>query len=193
VLINTGRLLEPDEGEVLVFGRIADSEKERYSADQDGCAVQDVRCCSLNVYETPVSVAQAHGQVETRSGDRHPASGGGGLTSAQQAAERISGGMRKRAGSPCAGDGPKIVFFDEPDSGLDPVRTSLFVRPDPGHAREPQGHYAGHHDIRTPQGVRLRGADLEGQVVHYGEAEEAFAHEDRSSPVLAESPRARHG
>jgi phospholipid/cholesterol/gamma-HCH transport system ATP-binding protein len=73
----------------------------------------------------------------------------------QKMPSEISGGMRKRAGFARAlVTDPPIVLFDEPDSGLDPVRTNLLndviLKVHNAHAsdhadrdREPQHH--GHH------------------------------------------------
>jgi phospholipid/cholesterol/gamma-HCH transport system ATP-binding protein len=93
----------------------------------------------------------------------------------------VSGGMRKRAGFARALVlDPKIVFFDEPDSGLDPVRTSLLNDLILDMHAEHKGTYLlVTHDIRTARKVSdYVGLIWKGKVVHYSEAEEAFAHED---------------
>jgi phospholipid/cholesterol/gamma-HCH transport system ATP-binding protein len=103
-----------------------------------------------------------------------------------EAAERklpneISGGMRKRAGFARAlVMDPSIVFFDEPDSGLDPVRTSLLNDLILDMHSEHKGTYLlVTHDIRTARKVSDHvGLIWKGKVVHYGDAEEAFASED---------------
>ena len=89
----------------------------------------------------------------------------------------VSGGMRKRAGFARAlVMDPKIVFFDEPDSGLDPVRTSLLNDLILEMHAEHKGTYLlVTHDIRTARKVSdYVGLIWQGKVVHYGPADEAF-------------------
>ena len=89
----------------------------------------------------------------------------------------VSGGMRKRAGFARAlVMNPKIVFFDEPDSGLDPVRTSLLNDLIlEMHAEHGGTYLLVTHDIRTARKVSdYVGVIWKGKVVHYSEAEEAF-------------------
>jgi phospholipid/cholesterol/gamma-HCH transport system ATP-binding protein len=75
---------------------------------------------------------------------------------------------------------PDIVLFDEPDSGLDPVRTSLLCDLIlKVHAQHGGTYLVVTHDIRSARKVSdYVGLIWKGQVVHYGEAEEAFRSED---------------
>ncbi len=103
----------------------------------------------------------------------------------------ISGGMRKRAGFARALVlDPDIVLFDEPDSGLDPVRTSLLndVILDM-HERHKGTYLVVTHDIRTARKVSdYVGVIWKGKAVHYSEAEAAF---NSSGPVRAPVPVGR--
>lgn len=70
-------------------------------------------------------------------------------------------------------------MFDEPDSGLDPVRTSLLN----DLILDIHGKYGGTylivtHDIRSARKVaQYIGLLWKGKVVHWGEADEAFCSE----------------
>jgi phospholipid/cholesterol/gamma-HCH transport system ATP-binding protein len=89
--------------------------------------------------------------------------------------------MRKRAGFARAlVMNPEIVLFDEPDSGLDPVRTSLLCDLIlEMHERHKGTYLVVTHDIRSARKVSdYVGLIWKGKVVHYGEADEAFASED---------------
>jgi phospholipid/cholesterol/gamma-HCH transport system ATP-binding protein len=93
----------------------------------------------------------------------------------------ISGGMRKRAGFARALVlNPKIVLFDEPDSGLDPVRTSLLCDLILEVHKEHGGTYLlVTHNIPTAQKVSdYIGLLWQGRLAHYGPTEEAFASSD---------------
>ena len=88
-----------------------------------------------------------------------------------RAPSQLSGGMRKRAGFARAlVMEPDIVIFDEPDSGLDPVRTALLceliqeMHTDPQrhlHRRHPQ-HRLGAADRRIHRAAVAR-ADRRGR------------------------------
>jgi phospholipid/cholesterol/gamma-HCH transport system ATP-binding protein len=71
---------------------------------------------------------------------------------------------------------PAIVMFDEPDSGLDPVRSSLLNDLIMDMHREHGGTYLlVTHDISTARKVSdYVGLLWHGRLVHYGETEEAF-------------------
>jgi phospholipid/cholesterol/gamma-HCH transport system ATP-binding protein len=181
-------LLEPDAGEVLVFGqdmwRI--SARERYDLRKRfGVLFQDGALFgSLNIYDnvafplrkhTALSEEEIEDVVMTRLGEV------GLETALTKHPSEVSGGMRKRAGFARAlVMNPEIVLFDEPDSGLDPVRTSLLCDLIlEMHARHKGTYLVVTHDIRSARKVSdYVGLIWKGKVVHYGAAEEAFASED---------------
>jgi phospholipid/cholesterol/gamma-HCH transport system ATP-binding protein len=181
-------LLEPDDGEVMVFGRNMweISEKERYELrTKMGVLFQDGALFgSLNVYDNTAFPLRKHTdkpEDEIREIVMRRLAEVGLDASERKLPNEISGGMRKRAGFARAlVMDPSIVFFDEPDSGLDPVRTSLLNDLILDMHSEHKGTYLlVTHDIRTARKVSdYVGLIWKGKVVHYGEAEEAFANED---------------
>ncbi|SNR91475.1 phospholipid/cholesterol/gamma-HCH transport system ATP-binding protein [Haloechinothrix alba] len=103
----------------------------------------------------------------------------------QEAADKepgaISGGMRKRAGFARALImNPDLVMFDEPDSGLDPVRTSLLNRLILQMHKQYGGTYVlVTHDIETARKVSdYVGMLWKGQLVYYGSLQGALESED---------------
>ncbi len=89
----------------------------------------------------------------------------------------LSGGMRKRAGFARALVlDPDIVLFDEPDSGLDPVRTALLCELIKEIHDENGGAYTViTHDIMSARRVAEYIAVLwRGRIVESGPAEELF-------------------
>jgi phospholipid/cholesterol/gamma-HCH transport system ATP-binding protein len=181
-------LLEPDEGEVLIFGQDIwkISEKERYELrTKMGVLFQDGALFgSLNVYDNTCFPLRKHtdkSEDEIREIVTRRLAEVGLDKAHNKLPNEVSGGMRKRAGFARAlVMDPKIVFFDEPDSGLDPVRTSLLNDLILDMHAEHKGTYLlVTHDIRTARKVSDNvGLIWKGKVVHYGPAEEAFAHED---------------
>lgn len=181
-------LLEPDEGEVLIFGNDLwkISEKERYELrTRMGVLFQDGALFgSLNVYDNTAFPLRKHtdkSEEEIRDIVMRRLAEVGLEKAWNKLPSEISGGMRKRAGFARAlVMEPAIVFFDEPDSGLDPVRTSLLNDLILAMHAEHKGTYLlVTHDIRTARKVSdYVGLIWRGRVVHYGEADEAFANED---------------
>ena len=181
-------LLEPDDGEVLIFGQDLwqISEKERYELrTRMGVLFQDGALFgSLNIYDNTAFPLRKHtdkSEDEIREIVMKRLTEVGLDKSWTKLPNEVSGGMRKRAGFARAlVMDPAIVFFDEPDSGLDPVRTSLLNDLILDMHSEHKGTYLlVTHDIRTARKVSdYVGLIWKGQVVHYGEAEEAFASED---------------
>lgn len=93
----------------------------------------------------------------------------------------LSGGMRKRAGFARALVlDPAIVMFDEPDSGLDPVRTALLCELIREIHEENGGCYLViSHDLGTARRIADFIAVLwKGQIVESGPKEELFGSEN---------------
>ena len=89
----------------------------------------------------------------------------------------LSGGMRKRAGFARALVlDPAIVMFDEPDSGLDPVRTALLCELIREVHEENGGCYMViSHDLGTARRIADFIAVLwKGKIVESGPSEELF-------------------
>lgn len=181
-------LLEPDAGEVSVFGRDIwrITEEERYALRKRfGVLFQDGALFgSMNIFDNVAFPLRKHTRyaeseiadiVMTRVAEV-------GLEEAvKKFPGEVSGGMRKRAGYARAQVfEPEIVLFDEPDSGLDPVRTSLLN----DLILDMHSHHGGTymlvtHDIRTAQKVSdYVGLLWKGKLVHYGPMQEAFDSDD---------------
>ena len=90
----------------------------------------------------------------------------------------LSGGMRKRAGFARALVlDPDIVLFDEPDSGLDPVRTALLCELiQEIHAENGGAYVVITHDIMSARRVAEHISVLwRGRIVESGPAEDLFS------------------
>ena len=94
---------------------------------------------------------------------------------------QLSGGMRKRAGLARALVlDPGIVLFDEPDSGLDPVRTALLGELiKEVHAENGGCYVVITHDIMSARRVAEHISVLwKGRIVESGPAQDLFASEN---------------
>ena len=177
-------LLEPDQGEVRIFGRDIwkIDERERYELRKRfGVLFQDGALFgSMNIFDNTAFPLRKHtdmGEDEIESIVNQRLKEVGLERSSYKYPNEVSGGMRKRAGFARAlVMNPDIVLFDEPDSGLDPVRTSLLNDLILDMHQEYRGTYLlVTHDIRTARKVSdYVGVIWKGQVVHYGPTEEAF-------------------
>ncbi|WP_181784246.1 ABC transporter ATP-binding protein [Pseudonocardia pini] len=177
-------LLEPDEGEVRVFDQDLWSLSEAERANirkRMGVLFQDGALFgSMNIFDNTAFPLRKHtdkSEDEIYDIVLARCTEVGLERSLKKFPNEVSGGMRKRAGFARAMVlNPDIVFFDEPDSGLDPVRTSLLndliLQM---HAEHGGTYLLVTHDIRTARKVSdYVGLIWKGKVVHYGEAEEAF-------------------
>jgi phospholipid/cholesterol/gamma-HCH transport system ATP-binding protein len=184
-------LLYPDDGDVLVHGEsvpnMADDElfemRKKFGVlFQDGALFG-----SMNLYDNTAFPLRQHtdkseddiAEIVNRrlrevgladAGDKMP--------------NELSGGMRKRAGFARALVlDPGIVLFDEPDSGLDPVRTALLCELIQEVHEENGGAYVViTHDIASARRVAEHISVLwKGRIVESGPAEELF---DSDNPFV---------
>jgi phospholipid/cholesterol/gamma-HCH transport system ATP-binding protein len=182
-------LMFPDSGDIIVQGESVPSltmpnllalRRRIGVLFQDGALFG-----SMNVFDnvafplrqhTDMSEARIAEVVKQRLSDV-------GLSEAiDDAPSQLSGGMRKRAGFARAlVMEPDIVIFDEPDSGLDPVRTALLCEL----IQEMHGALGGTyivvtHDIASARRIGEYIALLwKGRIVESGNAQKMFSSENQ--------------
>jgi phospholipid/cholesterol/gamma-HCH transport system ATP-binding protein len=129
-------LMFPDQGDVIVHGeslrqmtltRLLEVRRKFGILFQDGALFG-----SMSVFDNVAFPLRQHTNLSEAeiAAIVHERLAGVGLTeAADRLPNELSGGMKKRAGFARALVlEPDIVMFDEPDSGLDPVRTALLCR-----------------------------------------------------------------
>ena len=177
-------LLYPDQGDVIVKGQsvpnmhddeLFDMRKRFGVLFQDGALFG-----SMNLYDNVAFPLRQHtdkGEEEIAEiVNRRLAEVGLGNANDKMPNE-LSGGMRKRAGFARALVlDPDIVLFDEPDSGLDPVRTALLCELIQEIHEENGGAYVViTHDIMSARRVAEHISVLwKGRIVESGPAEQLF-------------------
>jgi phospholipid/cholesterol/gamma-HCH transport system ATP-binding protein len=177
-------LTYPDDGDVRVFGQSVPSLADRELRDlrkRFGVCFQDgALFSSMNLFD---NVAFPLHQLTDKDEDeiadivnrrlREVGLSG----AAGRLPNELSGGMRKRAGFARAlALDPDILLFDEPDSGLDPVRTALLCDLIQEVHESNGGTYVlVTHDIMSARRVASYMALLwKGKIVEAGPAEELF-------------------
>src|SRR3954471_16883546 len=187
-------LLYPDEGDVLVHGEsvpnMADDDlfemRKKFGVlFQDGALFGSMNVLDNTAFPLRQHTDKGEDEIEDIVMRRLKEVGLAGPT--DKMPNELSGGMRKRAGFARALVlDPQIVLFDEPDSGLDPVRTALLcelikeiheeMMNDPDRRdRRPPAFCIITHDIMTARRVAEHISVLwKGRIVESGPAEELF-------------------
>jgi phospholipid/cholesterol/gamma-HCH transport system ATP-binding protein len=181
-------LLYPDEGDVIVKGHsipsLSDAElfklRRRFGVlFQDGALFG-----SLSLYDNVAFPLRQHtekGEEEIADIVNRRLKEVGLGDANEKMPNELSGGMRKRAGFARALVlDPEILLFDEPDSGLDPVRTALLCELiKEVHAENGGCYVVITHDIMSARRVAEHISVLwKGRIVESGPAQELFASEN---------------
>ncbi len=184
-------LLYPDGGDILIEGdsvpsmpdlELFEMRKKFGVLFQDGALFG-----SMNLYDNTAFPLRQHtdkGEDEIAEIVYRRLNEVGLGDSGDKMPNELSGGMRKRAGFARALVlDPRIVLFDEPDSGLDPVRTALLCELIKEVHKENGGTYVViTHDIMSARRVAEFIAVLwRGRIVESGPAVELF---DSSNPFV---------
>lgn len=181
-------LMFPDSGDILFQGRsIPDKRKSELleMRQRFGILFQDGALFgSMNLYDNvafPLREQTDHSEEETREIVMQRLSEVGLADAVETMPGDLSGGMRKRAGFARALVlEPDVVMFDEPDSGLDPVRTALLC----DLIRKVHGEHGGTyivitHDIASARRIGEYIAVLwKGRIVESGDAQSMFNSEN---------------
>jgi phospholipid/cholesterol/gamma-HCH transport system ATP-binding protein len=181
-------LLYPDEGDVIVQGQsipslpdadLFETRKKFGVLFQDGALFG-----SMNLYDNIAFPLRQHTEKSEEEiaevVNRRMREVGLG-DAGEKMPNELSGGMRKRAGfARSLVLDPEIVLFDEPDSGLDPVRTALLCELIKEVHEENGGTYVViTHDIMSARRVAEHIAVLwRGRIVESGPAAELFDSEN---------------
>jgi phospholipid/cholesterol/gamma-HCH transport system ATP-binding protein len=181
-------LLYPDEGDVIVHGQSVPSlpDNELFELrKQFGVLFQDGALFgSMNLYDNVAFPLRHHtekGEEEIAELVHRRLREVGLAGDHEKMPNELSGGMRKRAGFARALVlEPQIVLFDEPDSGLDPVRTALLCELiKEVHAENGGCYVVITHDIMSARRVANHLAVLwKGRIVQSGPAQELFDSEN---------------
>jgi phospholipid/cholesterol/gamma-HCH transport system ATP-binding protein len=181
-------LLYPDQGDVIVHGEsipsLADADlfeiRKKFGVlFQDGALFG-----SINLYDNVAFPLRQHtekSEEEIAEIVNRRLREVGLVGAGTKMPNELSGGMRKRAGFARALVlDPEIVLFDEPDSGLDPVRTALLCELiKEVHAENGGAYVVITHDIMSARRVGEHISVLwKGRVVESGPAAELFASEN---------------
>ena len=177
-------LLYPDEGDVLVHGESVPNMRDDEMFEMRkkfGVLFQDGALFgSMNLFDNVCFPLRQHtdkGEEEIGEIVNQRLQEVGLEAAADKYPNELSGGMRKRAGFARALVlDPDIVLFDEPDSGLDPVRTALLCELIQEIHQENGGAYVViTHDIMSARRVAEHISVLwKGRIVESGPAEELF-------------------
>ena len=180
-------LLYPDQGDVIVHGEsvpnMTDDElfdmRKRFGVlFQDGALFG-----SMNLEDNVAFPLRQHtdkGEEEIMEIVHRRLREVGLSGAADKMPNELSGGMRKRAGFARALVlDPDIVLFDEPDSGLDPVRTALLCELIEEIHEENGGAYVViTHDILSARRAEHISVLWRGRIVESGPSEELFNSEN---------------
>ena len=181
-------LLYPDQGDVIVHGESIPSlpDDELFELRKKfGVLFQDGALFgSMNLYDNVAFPLRQHtekSEEEIAEIVNRRLREVGLIGAGTKMPNELSGGMRKRAGFARALVlDPEIVLFDEPDSGLDPVRTALLCELiKEVHAENGGTYVVITHDILSARRVAEHISILwRGRIVESGPAAELFASEN---------------
>jgi phospholipid/cholesterol/gamma-HCH transport system ATP-binding protein len=181
-------LLRPDAGDVVVLGKMVSNmpRAELWELRRNvGILFQDGALFgSMSIYDNVAFPLRQHTdmtELEIREIVMERLLEVGLAPAAHRMPNELSGGMRKRAGFARALVlEPQIVLFDEPDSGLDPVRTALLCEViQETHAEQGGTYVVITHDIASARRIAEFIAVLwRGQCVQSGPAAEMFQSAD---------------